>query len=381
MMDRFLQELPLLSSLAKDDIEELAQVMTAVDFPPRVVLFREGDAGDCLYVVRNGEVEVIKRMEMPEEQLLRVLKTGDYFGEMSLFNPRETRSASVRTRTSVQLLKLSRDAFTALVERRPAILAVMVRELTARFSDSEKVLIRALRKTKLKMRKQSSALQDAENLATMGRALSSLAHDLKTPLIAIGGFTRLVQRHLDEGSADRDRLAIVLAETQRLESMVKEMLDFARPLELHCALAEIPPLLDQSLAVVSQIAEERGIGIEKAVSVNLPPVFVDQARLQQALINLLLNAIQASTTGQTVTIACLEGSAGLSIEVRDCGCGIPAERREKVLSPFFTTKKEGTGLGLAIVSKIVEAHRGTIEILDNPGGGTVIKMVIPQPAT
>jgi signal transduction histidine kinase len=355
--------------------------MTAVDFPPRVVLFREGDAGDCLYVVRNGEVEVIKRMQMPEEQLLRVLKAGDYFGEMSLFNPRETRSASVRTRTPVRLLQLARDAFSALVERRPGVLAVMVRELTARFCNSEKVLIRTLRKTKLKMRKQSSALQDAENLATIGRALSSLAHDLKTPLIAIGGFTRLVQRHLDEGSADRDRLAIVLAETQRLESMVKEMLDFARPLELHCALAEITPLLDQSLAVVSQIAEEKGIRLEKTVSPNLAQAYFDEARLKQVIINLLVNAIQASTTGQAVCLGCSQDSAALSIEVRDCGCGIPPERREKVLSPFFTTKKEGTGLGLAIVSKIVEAHRGTIEILDNPEGGTVIKMMIPQPAT
>jgi signal transduction histidine kinase len=381
MMDRFLQELPLFSSLAKDDIEELARIMTVVDLPSRAVLFREGDAGNGLYIVRNGEVEVIKRMEMPEEQMLRVLKPGDYFGEMSLFNPRETRSASVRARTPVRLLELERDAFAALVERRPAILAVMVRVLTARFSDSEKVLIRALRKTRLKMRKQSSALQDAENLATMGRALSSLAHDLKTPLIAIGGFTRLVQRHLDEGSADRDRLAIVLAETQRLESMVKEMLDFARPLEPHCALAEITPLLDQSLAVVSQIADEKGIRLEKTVSPNLAQAYVDEARLKQAIINLLVNAIQASTTGQAVCLGCSQDSAALSIEVRDCGCGIPPERREKVLSPFFTTKKEGTGLGLAIVSKIVEAHRGTIEILDNPEGGTVFKIAIPQPAT
>jgi signal transduction histidine kinase len=163
--------------------------------------------------------------------------------------------------------------------------------------------------------------------------------------------------------------------------MVKEMLDFARPLEPHCALAEITPLLDQSLAVVSQIADEKGIRLEKTVSPNLAQAYVDEARLKQAIINLLVNAIQASTTGQAVCLGCSQDSAALSIEVRDCGCGIPPERREKVLSPFFTTKKEGTGLGLANVSKIVEAHRGTIEILDNPEGGTVFKIAIPQPAT
>ncbi|HAA02021.1 MAG TPA: hypothetical protein DCE18_01470 [Syntrophobacteraceae bacterium] len=381
MIDRFLQEIPLFSSLEDEDIEEIARIVVQLDLPGGTVLFREGDAGNRLYIVRNGELEVIKRMAMPEEQVLRVLKPGDYFGEMSLFNPREIRTASVRTRTPVRLLELEMGAFRSLVERRPAILAVMVRELTARFSDSEKTLIRALRKKSVKMRQQSSALRDAESLAAMGRAAASLAHDLKTPLVAIGGFTSLVRRHLEEGSADRNKLDIVLAETRRLEAMVKDMLDFARPLELRCAMVNVEAIVDVSLAVVQPSAEGRGIRIEKTVSDDLPPMHLDEDRLKQVIINLLLNAIQASATGQAVSLGCRGDSDGLCIEVADRGCGIPMECRDKVFSPFFTTRKEGTGLGLSIVNRIVHAHGGHIEILDNPGGGTVFKVVVPLSPT
>jgi signal transduction histidine kinase len=377
MITPFLCSIPLFASLAEDDIEEVARIMTEVDLPAGTVLFREGDEGDRLYILRKGEVEVIKRMGMPEEQVLRVLKSGDFFGEMSLFSARETRSASVRTRTPVQLLELGMGVFGALVKRRPTILREIAHELTRRFSDSEKMLIRALRKKSLKMRKQSSALQEAESLAAMGRAVACLAHDLKTPLIAIGGFTRLVQRHLEEGSADRDKLEIVLGQTQRLENMVKDMLDFARPLELHPTLVQIASLLDRSWAVIAPIAEANGIKVEKRVAADLPCVSLDGARMEQVLINLLLNAIQASTTGQAVSLCCREIRGGLCIEVTDCGCGIPPEARQKIFSPFFTTKKEGTGLGLSIVSKIVEAHRGHIEILDNAGRGTIFRVEIP----
>jgi signal transduction histidine kinase len=98
------------------------------------------------------------------------------------------------------------------------------------------------------------------------------------------------------------------------------------------------------------------------------------------LINLLLNAVQASPTGQSVSVCCRESGGSICIEVADCGCGIPPESSAKVFSPFFTTKKEGTGLGLSIVSKIVEAHQGRIEILDNRGRGTIFRVEIPFPA-
>ncbi|RJR51754.1 MAG: hypothetical protein C4576_03105 [Desulfobacteraceae bacterium] len=237
-------------------------------------------------------------------------------------------------------------------------------------------------------RAEQMRVRNAERLAAMGKALSGVAHDMKTPLMAIGGFTRQVMtkaRKVGTGPGEfsgfvtetEEKLSIVIKETQRMESMLKDMLDFARPLELGLSREDIHKVVEESLAVVTSIADEKGIPLLNRCADDLPKVSLDVMRMKQVLINLLINAIQASPERETVTIRGYPDGKWLVLEVTDCGCGIPRNKREEIFVPFYTTKQDGTGLGLPIVKKIVEAHRGRIQILDNPGPGLTFRVAIP----
>jgi signal transduction histidine kinase len=234
------------------------------------------------------------------------------------------------------------------------------------------------------LRKREKSEQDRrceiESLAAMGQAVSGLAHDMKTPLIAIGGFSRLVQKRHKEGDESYEKLGIVIKETQRLENMVKEMLDFARPLELHRSVENIGQLLSESLEVVESAASEYNVKAEIKMSKPLPDVSLDAMRMKQVLINLVMNGVQASPEGGTVRIHASEKGKRLIIDVSDNGCGVPVDRKKEIFSPFFTTKKDGTGLGLPIAKKIVEAHSGRIVVLNNPGKGLTFRIVMPMRA-
>lgn len=220
-------------------------------------------------------------------------------------------------------------------------------------------------------------MRESERLTAMGRALAAVAHDMKTPLIAIGGFTRLVQRQIEKNVPAQDKLEIVIRETRRLENMVKDMLDFSRPLSLELSKGDISQLVDECIALVSLPARERGVSIRCLSGGDVPPAVLDFMRMKQVLINLVTNAIQASPRGGEVIVRNSMNCNSLMVDVIDSGCGIPPDKRHEIFSPFYTTKKEGTGLGLPIVKKIVESHGGRIEILDNQEKGTIFRVVIP----
>jgi signal transduction histidine kinase len=232
---------------------------------------------------------------------------------------------------------------------------------------------------KLIQRRQSDkALRESESLAAIGKALSGLAHDLRTPIVAIGGFTRLVQKHMGKDHPDWNKLEIVLKETLRMESMVKGMLDFARPLELDRSMEDIERLIEDSLAVVESATQEKTVQIQRQSSSNLPFISIDAMRMKQVVINLVINAVQASPEGETIIVRSHYRGENLAIDIVDQGSGIPSEKREEIFYPFVSTKKEGTGLGLAIVRKIIEAHKGEVRIFDNPKMGVTFRVLIPR---
>ena len=232
-----------------------------------------------------------------------------------------------------------------------------------------------------RLRDQEKAVQkrlhQAERLATMGKAFSGLAHDLKTPLIAIGGLSRLVQKNLEENNPCRNKLDLIIKETQRLEGMVKEMLDFSKPLELHLSREHIRKVIGQCVDLISGLARKRKVNVENQYPRDLPLVSFDASRIKQALINLLINAIDASSEGDTVTVCSYLRQKRLIVEVADDGSGIPIDKKEEIFLPFFTSKRDGTGLGLPITKKIVEAHQGYLEVLRNRERGVTVRLIIP----
>jgi PAS domain S-box-containing protein len=228
--------------------------------------------------------------------------------------------------------------------------------------------------------RSEKALRDSERLAAMGSAVAGLAHDIKIPLISIGGFTELVQRHLGPGSRDYKALDIVLKETKRLEKMVKDILDFSRPLKLEKTSENTCTMVKEAIEIVADEAHTKNVRVNAHLSQCENPVSMDAIRMKQALINLVMNAIQATPTGRVVSVNLSRSGQEVVFDIIDRGDGIPLEDRCKVFSPFFTTKKEGTGLGLSIVKKIVEAHEGRLEILDNSGAGLTFRVLLPVAA-
>jgi len=226
-------------------------------------------------------------------------------------------------------------------------------------------------------KREQAARLEAERLAGIGRAVSEIAHDMKSPLMAIGGFASQVSRKLEPDEPNRKKLELVVRETARLESLVKEMLDFGRPLEMHTSMERLNSLADECVEVSRPIAGQKEVEIRTDFDAELPSQALDRDRIKQVIMNLITNALEASPPGKTVWICTRKENDEAVLELSDGGCGIREEDREKVFEPFFSTKKEGTGLGLPIVKKIVEAHGGSISLRSNPDGGVTFSVRLP----
>ena len=226
-------------------------------------------------------------------------------------------------------------------------------------------------------RMRQKKLHDAERLAAIGRAMSGVAHDMKSPIVAIGGMTQLVQREFDKDHPSFHKLELVMQQARRLENLTKDLLDFARPLELQRTPRDLNSLIGESFQSVEAEAIKKGVKVQLDLFEKLPLVSIDPFRLERVFINLMLNAVQASPEGETVRIRTLVEKGMVVADIIDCGCGIKAEQREKIFEPFFTTKREGTGLGLPISRKIVEAHGGRLRFMDSPKKGTTFRVELP----
>ena len=226
-------------------------------------------------------------------------------------------------------------------------------------------------------KRAQKSLRESESLAAMGKALSAAAHDMKSPLIAIGGFARLVHKKLKEDDESREKLATVIKEVDRLEAMVREMLDFSRPLRLDLARGDLNKLLRESLVIVEHQAREKNVTLKADLSASLPQVEFDALRMEQVLINLLVNALQASPEGEKIFLLTYQEGDRVCLEIADHGPGLPREDRDKIFSPFYTTKREGTGLGLPIVLKILNAHGGNLEVLETGEKGATFRVCMP----
>ena len=229
-----------------------------------------------------------------------------------------------------------------------------------------------------KERKEHRTLLQAEGLAAVGKAVSEIAHDMKTPLMAIGGFANQVSRKLRHEDPNRKKLEIVVQETARLESMVKQMLDFGRPLEIQPTEISLNELVMKTVKVAEPVARKSGVELKTDLEPSLPLLLLDGPRIEQVILNLITNAVQASPAGERVLVRTHLESGEVLLKVADRGCGITEEHRDNVFHPFFSTKKAGTGLGLGIVKKIVEAHGGDVSFQSNPEKGVTFSVRLPS---
>ncbi len=221
----------------------------------------------------------------------------------------------------------------------------------------------------------------------MGELASTVAHEVRNPLNAIGMTAQRLRREfLGTGTAaaggghDEAELTELLdvlgGETQRINRIVQQFLDYARPPRLALRPASLRDLVDSAAEALGAKAATRRVTIESRADLAGEAV-VDPDQLRQAVDNLLRNAIEASPEGATVRIVARRDGSHHVIEVRDEGPGIPADVLPKIFDLYFTTKADGTGVGLAVTNQIVEAHQGRIDVDSAPGRGTTISLRIP----
>jgi len=222
--------------------------------------------------------------------------------------------------------------------------------------------------------------QKMENLAVIGKTVSGIAHDMKIPLVAIAGFSGRILNKLGKDDPHREKLTIIYQEAQRLENMVRDMLDYARPLNLYRSREDVNQIIQESIVIVKEVAEKKQISIKGKLFPEIPPAELDPMRMKQVFINLLTNAIQASPFGEPVIVRSLVKGECIVIDIVDHGRGLAAEQKENIFIPFFTTKKEGIGLGLAMVKNIVSAHGGEVQVFDNlpPEAGVTFRVILPK---
>jgi two-component system sensor histidine kinase HydH len=221
----------------------------------------------------------------------------------------------------------------------------------------------------------------AQRLASIGRLAAGVAHEIRNPLSSIKGFATYFRERYREVPEDKQTAEIMIQEVERLNRVVGQLLEFARPMSVERRPTGAQSLVQHSLRMVESQIREKEIRVETRIEEEIPRLVIDPDRMQQAMLNLYLNGIESMETGGTLAVS-IQSMAGdtrrVEISVSDTGRGIAEEDLVHIFDPYFTTKSSGTGLGLAIVHKVVESHGGEVRAESEKGKGTKVILSLPH---
>ena len=236
------------------------------------------------------------------------------------------------------------------------------------------VVLRDLRE----VRRLEAEVRRREKLAAVGNLAAGVAHEIRNPLSSIRGYAAYFGAKFAPGSEDRQAAEIMVREVDRLNRVISELIEFARPSDLKRRPVRLSDLAGHAARLIRPDALARGVAITQESSGDDPEVLADPDRLAQAVLNLCLNAVQAMDTGGVMGLGVGVAADGRAyLEVTDTGSGIDPADRDRIFDPYFTSKAQGTGLGLPIAHKIVAAHGGEIRLTARPQGGTSAMVLLP----
>ncbi|MDP1759415.1 MAG: ATP-binding protein, partial [Thermodesulfovibrionales bacterium] len=213
-----------------------------------------------------------------------------------------------------------------------------------------------------------------ERMAALGEVAARVAHEIRNPLVSVGGFAKRLEKKLDGNL--KEYAGIIAREVDRLESILREILGFVKEARLMKEKVNVGELVDDMISLMQTELRERDIKVlnEKGET---PQIYVDATRIREALLNIFNNAVQALAIHGTITMKTYTEAKYAVIEISDTGPGIDEKDLPFIFNPFYTTKLSGTGLGLAITKRIIEEHKGKIEVDSAPGKGTRFRVFLP----
>ncbi len=403
---RVLGAAPVFGALPEEGLREVVAGLHEETYGHGAVIFAEGDEGHDLYLLQSGRVQITARGDDPESPPLRTLEAPDWFGELSLLT-HSPRSATVTALSDVTVWRLPGKVFDQLLERHHELARAVIQMLCARVWEKDREFL-GQSALALSYARLSRELEEKKGLLEevsrhKSAFLARMSHELRTPLNAIIGFAEVL---LDEELApseddQREFLGHILASGRHLLGLINEVLDLSKieagKMDLRRSRVEAGALIEEVAASVKALAAEKQISLSTAIAPALPPLWGDQAKVRQVLLNLVGNALKFTPAGGTVGIGARYVPAGgqdsssderggrMEISVADTGIGIPPEEQERIFQEFQQVpgaegKEQGTGLGLALAKRLVELHGGTIRVQSAPGQGSTFTFTLPAGA-
>jgi signal transduction histidine kinase len=362
-----LEQCPLFKRLNSQELRALAALGQERAFQAGQEIFKEGDAGDGLYVVKEGQVEISVLVGSGTRHVFSQIEPGDVFGEMAVLEDKP-RSASAVARCPTVVYFFAWAGMLDLVASSAALAQALLREVSERLREFNRQYLREV-------------LQ-AERLAVVGRFARSIVHDLKNPLNIIG-LTAEVGLSASQAEARREAATSIRQQVDRINEMIGEILDFTQGTTVELVL---PPLDYAQFIqdVFKEIGPEAALKRATIELENEPPavaLLFNPKRLRRVFHNLVHNALDAMPDGGRIRLRFRRTPTEVLTEVEDTGPGIAPEIAGQLFTAFATYgKANGTGLGLSICKRILSDHHGWIEARPQPGHGAIFAFGLPVPA-
>ncbi len=234
-----------------------------------------------------------------------------------------------------------------------------------------------------KIKLRQDAIVESEKMAAVGRIAAHIAHEIRNPLVTVGGYAQRIIQTINKGNKNPESIkkaaAVILKESERLEKILSNVMDFTRPSPYIREFNNLNEIINDTITLLQNVFQERKIDINLILQENLPLVKSDFNQLKQVMLNLVQNAMDATPRDGSISIFTELVIDKVIIRVKDTGSGISEEHLKNLFEPFFTTKVTGVGLGLAVVRKIINDHNGEISVENCAEGGAEFKIVLPVP--
>jgi signal transduction histidine kinase len=356
----------LFSVLPKEELEQILQAAVERDYADGEVIFKEGDPGNGVFVVKNGRVELSSTPQIATNLVLSTMEPGDFFGEMAVIDE-QPRSACAKAVGSCTVYFLDSEVIRRMISCSPAFSMNLLKEISFR-----------LRRVNQKHMRE---LLQAERLNVIGRFAQSIVHDLKNPLSVLMLALELTNQDQELSPATRGHLELARKQIDRIQDLLGDILEFTQGVS-----SSIPPkklaygdLVNQVAKSIRRETESKDVLIETGA---IPPgieLSFDSKRISRVLVNLINNAVELMADGGRVKIEVYVKDDVVVTEVVDNGPGIAPEILPRLFEPFATHGKvKGTGLGLSMCQRIIQDHGGWIRGANRPEGGAVFSFGLPS---
>ena len=254
-----------------------------------------------------------------------------------------------------------------------AALAIENAEAYKKLEDKVEELNRAF----AQLQEAQNKLLHSEKLAVVGKMAAHVAHEIRNPLTAIGGFARHILQHPDNVESVKQGAEIISREVTRLEKILANVLNFTKISKPFRKLQDIHKIIDAVIQLHTPLLEEHKVEVQRNYAPDLPQVYVDEDQMKQVFTNIMTNSIYSMPEGGTIFVKTRQVDDGVEIEMRDTGTGMSEEVLENMFNPFYTNRQGGTGLGMAVTQKIIQEHDGRIDVDSEEGKGTVFRIYLP----